>query len=910
MRTQTRNQALLLAFKIDDRRGWLEHRRRLHASRALPAALIDTDALRANPDVMPAGCLRSRIAVTSNEVHARSECRLWIFAAMGSVYTVIRDGSFLQAQLYGALGITTRAQRRGSAKLLQGISMRNSKKWTTGRIPLCLGLSLSGATTMSIPGLALGASAVNQQGFDELQEIVVTAERRESTVLKTPISMTAISGEDLQAQGLTRLEDVAAEVPGISMKQFAPGQTEYEMRGLPSSGGSSATVGMYVNDVPFASSANSLVGKEAIDPDLFDLKRIEILRGPQGTLYGAGSMGGTIRLITAPADAKKFDAAAQLGISQTEHGGTNWGVSAMVNLPVVHDVLAVRLVATDKYSPGFIDRIVVSPFPIGPTGACGWPTCTRGNVEAAPVVARSDNYNWDRLLNGRISARFTPTDDLTADLLAMSQRISLGGFPQADVTSVGVNQLAYYQPQNTSDDIRDYVDLYSLNVNYDLSFATLTSTTAKWEHHSAIAGDDSEVGEYLINYFYGDPRFWPSVYHNSDYVEQFSEEVRLTSRGESPLQWVTGLFYSNFESIQHQYVNTPGLAYLTVGGAAANPNGVMYASYLPYIQKQYALFAEGSYKFANALKLTVGVRGFKYSANQHVETFGVFTQTGNLTPTVAASSASATGASPKVNLSYQPSENLNWYAQIAKGFRPGGANQPAPVSLCGTTGPLSYAPDSIWDYEVGEKAKLLGGALQINADVYYIRWNHVQQQLTLSCSYPFQDNIGTAESFGPELEVNAKLNRYLDLSVAGTTTTSRITSVEPNLAGNTIGATERLAPGVPVLNIPKYTLSTALNVTYPVTDRYKLTGRLSETTTGKFYDIDYNVQQLPGYTFVDLRLGLAAGAWSTYLYVNNMANKIAKLSVDTHSWTSPVPGYQRAVVNQPRTVGIDFDYKL
>jgi len=788
--------------------------------------------------------------------------------------------------------------------------MRISNRWTDGRLPLCLVSFLAGTITTSVPDLALGASAGNQDGSDELQEIVVTAERRESTVLKTPISITAISGEDLQAQGLTRLEDVAAEVPGISMKQFAPGQTEYEMRGLPSSGGSSATVGMYVNDVPFATSANSLVGKEAIDPDLFDLQRIEILRGPQGTLYGAGSMGGTIRLITAPGDVKKFAAASQLGISQTEHGGTNWGVSAMVNFPVVNEVLAVRLVATDKYSPGFIDRIVASPFPIGPTGACGWPTCTRGNVTAAPVVARSDNYNWDRLLNGRVSVRFTPTDELTVDLLAMSQRISLGGFPQADVTSVGVKQLAYYQPQNINDDIRDYVDLYSLNVNYDLSFATLTSTTAKWEHHSVMAGDDTEVQQNLINYFYGDPRFLPTVYDNSDYIEQFSEEVRLTSRGESALQWVTGLFYSNFESEQQQYIAAPGLAYLSAGGAAGNPKGVTYASYLPYIQKQYALFAEGSYRFANALKLTVGVRGFKYSANQHVETFGIFTQTGNLTPTLAATSASASGATPKVNLSYQATENINWYAQISKGFRPGGANQPAPISLCGTTGPLSYAPDSIWDYEVGEKARMLGGALQINADVYYIRWNHVQQQLTLTCSYPFQDNIGTAESFGPELELSAKLNRYFDLSVAGTTTTSRITSVEPSLLGNTIGATERLGPGVPILNIPKYTLSTALNMTYPLTDRYKLTGRLSETTTGKFYDIDYYVKQLPGYTFVDLRMGLAAGGWSTYLYVNNIADKIAELSIDTHSWSSPVPGYQRAVVNQPRTVGIDFDYKF
>jgi iron complex outermembrane recepter protein len=782
---------------------------------------------------------------------------------------------------------------------------------TTTRVRICyFASSWLVLTAMSAPGLAATPGDAETAAPSELQEVVVTAERRESTVQATPISITAVSGEQLASQGITRLEDLATETPGISMKQFAPGLTEYEMRGLPSSGGSSATVGLYINDIPLAASANSVLSKAAIDPDLFDLQRVEVLRGPQGTLYGAGSMGGTIRLITASPNTKKFEAAGQVGTSHTQNASSvNWDASGMVNLPIKEDVLAVRFVGTDKYAPGFIDRIVVSPFPVGPTGACGWPTCTRGDVSKAPVVSKFDNYNWDRLLSGRVAVRYTPNDRLTVDLLAMSQKISAGGLPQADV-SVGVSKLERYQPANVPDDYHDLVQVYSLNLNYNMDFADLTSTTAKWIHHDYWTDDDTEVQAYLINFYYGDGNFYPTTYTNSDYIQQFSQEVRLTSRSNGPLQWVGGLFYSDFESTQYGYIANPQLAYLSTGGADANPDGVAYESFLPYKLKQYAVYAEGSYKFTDALKLTVGARGFKYTAHENINTRGLFTQSGNLTPTIASTSASNSGFNPKVNLSYEPTRDLTVYAQIAKGFRPGGANQPAPVALCGTEGVLSYGPDSIWDYEVGEKARLFDGAVQINADFFYTRWNDVQQLLTLPCSYPFSDNIGKAETYGPEVELNVKPSRYVTLSLAGTHTTARFTSINPSLLGNTLGATEQLSTNLPILNVPNYTASAAIDVNYPISPGYDFTARLSETTTGRFSDIDYNVQKLPGYTLADLRLGLAHGAWKGYLYVNNLANRIAVLSIDTHSWSSPVPAYQQAVVSQPRTVGVELSTKF
>src|SRR5712675_20774 len=217
----------------------------------------------------------------------------------------------------------------------------------------------------------------------DLQEIVVTAEKRESTVQKTPISITAISGSDLQAQGLSDFASVAQQVPGVSFKTSGPGQTEFEMRGLTSTGGQSPTVGFYLDETALTPPAMAQNGKVVIDPNLFDLSRVEILRGPQGTLYGAGSMGGTIKLVTNAPDPKQVAANVQGIGSGTDGGGFNHTENAMLNLPLWQDVAALRLVVTDKHIQGWIDRDVVSPFPLESSG--GFADARRGDVAAAPV---------------------------------------------------------------------------------------------------------------------------------------------------------------------------------------------------------------------------------------------------------------------------------------------------------------------------------------------------------------------------------------------------------------------------------------------------------------------------------------------------------------------------------------------
>ena len=254
------------------------------------------------------------------------------------------------------------------------------------------------------------------------EEIVVTAEKRNATVQKTPLSITAIRGTELQQAGITSLSAVAEQVPGVSLKTGGPGQAEFEMRGLNSAGGNSPTVGFYLDEVPLTSFAFATGGKVVIDPDLFDLSRVEVLRGPQGTLYGSGSMGGTIRLITNQPVLNEYHVSTELVGSGTEGGGLNGRGSLMVNLPIYQDKAALRIVASENWTSGWIDRVVLDPFPLPTNGGL-----TRGNVQAAPVSRVDSDVNTEHLESIRASLLLKPIEQLTIEPMVMGQNIDSGG---------------------------------------------------------------------------------------------------------------------------------------------------------------------------------------------------------------------------------------------------------------------------------------------------------------------------------------------------------------------------------------------------------------------------------------------------------------------------------------------------
>jgi iron complex outermembrane recepter protein len=742
---------------------------------------------------------------------------------------------------------------------------------------------------------------------DVLQEIIVTAEKRESTVQNTPISMTALSGDLMQQVGITDLTGIVQEVPGISMRTAGPGQTELEMRGLSSSGGSSPTVGFYLDDYPLTPPAAALNGKVVIDPDLFDLNRVEVLRGPQGTLYGSGSMGGTIKLVTNAPKLNELEGTVEATAAGMDGGGFNRGGNLMLNVPLINDRFAMRVVLTDKYTDGWITRYVLGENFPPPTGAtCGppWLGCTRGDVTAVPPVATVPRINWERLQAGRVGFLAQPTDALKIDATAMYQRITMGGYDEYDLPPG--NPTAHYQPFNNFEPFFDEFRLYGVTITYDMSFAQLTSASAYYSRGESQTSDVSEALYSVVNLFGQTiPEFYQIPFNETDSTRQFSEEFRLASTGNGRFQWIGGLFFSKFESIFTEYNASPELAFISVGGAAANPLGIIYQAHNPYHLKQYAVFGEGTYALTDTLKLTAGVRYYKFESHADEETSGSATDSGNTGATFNSFETSNSGANPKATLSYEPTRDLTVYGTIARGFRPGGINQQIPSSLCSIS-PETYGPDNTWNYEVGEKARMLDDRLVLNADVYYIKWTQVQQIVNQPCGYPLTVNAGNAASYGPEIELTALLTPELTMTFSGTYTHATLTSVNAAVTA----ADPALTNGLNILNVPKYTETTSLTYETPVSDHYKFMARVNNSYVGESTDIEYTYATLPAYDLVGLRFGLISNKLSGYVFADNLTNKHAELGINTTGFSWTIPSLERVVTNQPRTIGVDIKYNF
>lgn len=775
-------------------------------------------------------------------------------------------------------------------------STANRFKTTRPAVSLALAVSAALAAGLVVPRVAHAAPPAAE---DTLEEVVITAEKRTSTVQSTAISITAVTGEQLIARGVSSVVDLAAITPGISMRTAGPGQTELEIRGLSSSGGASPTVGFYLDEVPLSPAAASLNGRVVIDPDLYDLGRVEVLRGPQGTLYGSGSMGGTIKLIANAPDPTKFDASAQVLLSETASGGgTNYGGNLMLNLPV-NDRTALRLVLTDRYTDGWIDRVVVSPFPF-PTGACaGWAGtgCVRGDVTAAPVQKTIPRTNTTEVKSARLALLWKPIDGLSTTTTAMYQTISASGYNQFQ-DPPGVGKRALYQPFDLKEPVSDTFKMLSEVITYDFDFAQLTSSTSYWKRQEDQSQDSTEALQNLFNL----PNFYPVLYTENDYSEQTSQELRLASTGSGPWEWVGGGFFSDLRSTYAVINQSPDYAQFSVGGAAANPNGLIFNAYNPYTLKQYALFGDASYKFSSEWKLTGGLRWFDYKTDEQYSTAGLGTQSGNAQATTGSIASAAHGFNPKVTLSYTPSKDLTVYSTIARGFRPGGVSLPVPTSgltVCPNV-PLTYGPDNVWNYEIGEKARLMNGRLVINSDVYYIQWNDIQQLIELSCGYPYTANAGKARSYGPEVEVSFKVTDNLTMDFTGTYTNATISSA---------AAGTGIANGSRILNIPKETASVTLAYTHAVTDDIQSISRLTDSYVGDQADIAYQPLTLPSHNFLDFRTGLASRHLTAYLFGTNLTNKTARLTANNTSFAWQQPTLTRYTTNQPRTIGIDVQYR-
>ena len=776
---------------------------------------------------------------------------------------------------------------------------------------------------ISALGGMLADVAIAQQSRSDagqLEEIVVTAEKRESTIETTSISITAVSGADIVDRGFTDLASLMQTVPGVSIRTSGPGMTEFEMRGVASNGGNSPTVGFYFDDTSLTAPAATNEGKIVISPDLYDLNRVEVLRGPQGTLYGSGSMGGTIKVVPNAPNPDLFEASGEAKFADTDHGGFDHGENAMVNLPFWGDKAAIRIVGSYSYDAGWIDRVVIAPgqFPL-PTGLVyANPTSSyytvRGNVLAAPIATEYHDVNDVEKTAIRLAAVLKPIDGLTITPSYFYQKLRSGGLPYID-SNPGTD--AFYQPFDTPEGYRDEFRLEALSVKYHTDAFEISSATAYWSRHEPLQQDTAEswttallpptTGLGLTGYGPGGGNLGQAWAEENNQSHQTTEELRVSSVGDTRFKWLIGYFYSDFES--------PWDIIFPSQSAASNPfigTDNLFSYYTPFKILQQSVFGEVTYNITEPFSVTVGARRYHYDSSVNLDQYG------GITPTVVGSSEQTSqGVTPKATLSYQFDKDLLVYATAAKGYRPGGGTGPVPTSgpeSCETqlqteynshggfvSGPVSFNSDSVWSYELGEKWRSSDNRVTVNAAGYFESWIGVQQVNPLSCGYVYTANAGDAHVYGGELEANAIVVHDLEASANVSYSHSTLTST--NLVDSPFEA------GTEIQQVPKWTGTLAMSYHHQLADDLALIARGESTYVGSRTDATFYINNLPSYDLTNLRAGVDGGRWSAVLFVNNVADKRALLNNVTQD-ANNLATYNRVAVSQPRTTGVDLNYRF
>jgi iron complex outermembrane receptor protein len=552
----------------------------------------------------------------------------------------------------------------------------------------------------SIALAVTGSAWAEGDSSTELPEIVITATKRESTVQDTPISVTAISASDIANKGLTDFNSLAQTVPGIAMRTAGPGQTEFEMRGLNSAGGNTSVVGFYFDETALSSPASAQLGKVVIDPNLYDLNRVEILRGPQGTLYGASSMGGTVKVVPNAPQLGQFAASGETVASETgSGGGTNFTQNGMVNLPLGANV-ALRIVGSTDSQSGWLNRYVFADGAVKTDGATG---ARPAGFYTAPLAETVSQSNATSLSSFRASLLWRPSDQLSITPLLMWQHTRQDGPNAVDVDGSPSHPQVpaasgHFEIYDTPEPQDDAFTLGSLKIEWQTEHFLVTSATANWKRTTLVSQDGTEENagpSGLGSLGRADPYdtsaggvgptgpgpTGPGVQEH-DATQQLSEELRLTSTDKGAFQWQVGYYYQRLKSEWDMWSINPQLLAAGVGN--------VYVDYMPQTITQNALFGETSLAFADGWKATLGLRGYNYKYTQNNTEWGDFTPfgfdnlfnptgptlAGNTAPFNTSATGKASGVNPKFDLSWKMNPELLLYATAARGFRMGGTDQP------------------------------------------------------------------------------------------------------------------------------------------------------------------------------------------------------------------------------------------
>ena len=724
-------------------------------------------------------------------------------------------------------------------------------------------LIITGCTWPLVANADTAALSASSTSPSDLGEIIVTAQKRSENIQTVPVSITVLSEKTLADQQLVRVEDMAALVPGMSYQNFGAGQNIITLRGVTSGPQqlSNATA-VYVDDIPFGSSnADSSGSLQTGDFDTFDMSRVEVLQGPQGTLYGANAIGGLVKYVTNAPDPKAFDAIVNVGGVYTEDGGAGYSVKGMVNLPVSDDA-AFRLTAFSRRDPAFIDDNGMYP---------------RSNV------------NQNEFSGGRVGFLWTPTDRLTIRLTGFSQSIASEGTSIVDLNPTTLKPLYgdLEQHRLVPEPINTHYNLGAATVSYDMDWATLSSTTSysEFKFHQFVDYTgyfSSAAPSYGLT---SDEIATPAL--EDSRTERTTEELRLTSKTGGPLDWQIGGYYDLESSFFNFNVTADTLVPVRQALVGVLP---VFVTDNPSTYRDLAAFGDVDYHFSSKMDLQLGAReSFNYQAFSANESPAA--ANGDIvsrTEGTSSDNAFTFLASPRWNIT----DNSMVYARVAKGFRAGGPN--ALPAGAPTTVPQTFKPDSLVSYELGAKTTWPDLArLTVDASVYHIIWTNIQMETTV-------DGLGAAVNASKALidgvQFVASVQPVQGLSVAFDMGYQHARLAEDALIIGGVAGDH--LPTVPLFN-GALTADYRWTLTGPFTARVGATYRYTDDEVSDF-QLNGDQYKIPVLQMLDFRAGVEMGRSSVNVVVKNLTNQLG------YSTIAPGPAAVYGYRVPPRTIGVYF----
>jgi len=777
---------------------------------------------------------------------------------------------------------------------------------------------MTGVSTIVLSMVSVTASA-EETNFS-LEEIVVTATKRSANLQDVPISVAAMTERRLRESGAENLVDAVRNIAGVVMADLGPGQSKIAIRGFSSGqvlrdeSSRKESVGIYLDE--------SSIGIALFTPDLdlFDLSRLEVLRGPQGTLFGSGSISGTVRYITNQPNSQDVEGAVEVSGSTIKNGSEGYSVKSFVNLPISEGKAAVRAVGYYSKWGGFIDALTLD-----------------GTVKK--------DVNDGEKYGGRIAFTFTPNDSLTITPRLVYQRLETKGYPRRDVINFFRNEYTTTRPAGTFGDLeqflllqegtRDDFLMLDMNIKNEFEGVTFTSITSYIDRNIKVTQDGSALTSHVNNVaigLTGDVLFVPSPLVNRTGVKAISQEIRLSSNDDGPFQWLIGGYYLNQQKEFGQRLDTPGFDTLTAGSGLpatadltvplTNDSDVLYISDIPVDHEQFSVFGEASYEMTEKLTATVGLRWFDFQESRSARLLGLFGASDD--PLTRDRSTTDSGFNPRFILSYNINDDLKLNLQASKGFRLGGINDPL-IAICldSVEGDAErFGRETVWNYELGAKSTMADGRVRINASAYHMVISGLQVTDRLPCSISVVGNVPKSTITGAEFEFFAKPTENLDLTIVANYNDAKVTEINPN---GVIRKGDRLPTS------PQFQMSASLAYTGKVSDEMDGYATMTVQYTGSSYSViadQHNGATLPiniqygratgdsldvnyptildAYTLVNARVGIRMGeGWDVALYVNNLLNERANLALDRERGGSARIAYY---VNQPRTIGLTARY--